>query len=343
MVNLIASDRPRDIYADVAAYVRDSLNVAGGISPPDQWAFGGHTLSLVQLDQEQIETLVSEKSGWSEWKKSKLRPLTEKQTEKLLESLNAAPAKAGWAQWWRDRFQELRERGHNSGKDHIRGLLKGPVMTFPYSATGSGMANKISEVYAELFAGVEPPPAAARYLADKAMEGCRAVLPQPAAVMDYIRRAAWLLASENRVLEWLSPTGFPVINRYHKPKTKRIAVPRANRIMKFTIAYGYHENVDRAAAANSASPNYAHSLDASHLVRVVLAAALEGIGCLTIHDCFSCLAPNAARFSAIIRREMAMLYARQDILAALGDFGLERPPYGKLDPLGVQDAEYTFS
>ena len=59
----------------------------------------------------------------------------------------------GWAQWWRDKFQELRARGHNSGKDHIRGLLKGPVMTFPYSATERGMADKIAEVYAEFFDG----------------------------------------------------------------------------------------------------------------------------------------------------------------------------------------------
>ena len=56
LVNLIATDRPRDIYADVAAYVQDSLNVAN-----DRWTTDNHEWqwlrpqSLVQLDKEQIK------------------------------------------------------------------------------------------------------------------------------------------------------------------------------------------------------------------------------------------------------------------------------------------------
>jgi hypothetical protein len=39
-----------------------------------------------------------------------------------------------------------------------------------------------------------------------------------------------------------------------------------------------------------------------------------------------------------------MLYARQDHLSALGEqSGLSLPPYGDLDPLEVQDAEYCFA
>jgi hypothetical protein len=343
LVNLVVTDRPNDIYAVVAAYVQDSVNVAG-----DRWALeykieGIGTASLVQLDQEQIESLVTKKSGWSEWKKGKLRPLTKKQTEQLLKSLNAAPVKEGLAQWWRDRFQELLARGHNSGKDLIRSLLKGPVMTFPYSATMLGMAEKISEGYAGLFGGVEPTEPAAHYLAGKVMEGCREVLPRPSAVMGYLRAVVKQLTRRNRVLEWRGPTGFPAANRYHYALTRRITVPCANRSMQFTIAYGRSEKVDPMGARDSVAANYTHSLDAAHLIRVVLGAHAEDIGCLTIHDCVSCLAPNAARFNAIIRREMAMLYARQDHLAALGDFEIERPPYGKLDPLGTHDAEYMFS
>ena len=168
-------------------------------------------------------------------------------------------------------------------------------------------------------------------------------MPRPLAVMRYLRAVAKQLAGQNRILEWRSPTGFPVANRYYYALTKRIAVPCAYRSMQFTIAYGRSEEVDPVGAKNSAAPNYTHSLDAAHLIRVVLGARAEGIGCLTVHDCFSCLAPHAARFSQIIRREMAMLYAQQDHLAALGDFGIERPVYGKLEPFGVQDAEYTFS
>jgi hypothetical protein len=52
------------------------------------------------------------------------------------------------------------------------------------------------------------------------------------------------------------------------------------------------------------------------------------------------LAPFARRFGQIIRREMAMLHAI-DPLRAFADL-LPLPKRGNLDPLGVQNAEYSF-
>lgn len=340
LVNLIATDKPNDIYTTVAAYVQDSLNVGDDLTYEIE---GIGTASFVQLDQEQIESLVATETGWSEWKKGKLRPLSEKQTEKLLASMNAAPVKEGQAQWWRDCFQVLRARGSNNAKDYIRSIFKGPVMTLPYGATEYGMANAISKAYAGLFEGREPSKPAAHYLAKRVMEGCQETLLRPLAVMSYLRAIVRQLAGQDRVLEWRSPTGLPVANRYHLLKTRRISVPGAHRNMMFTITYGREEEIDGDDAVDGVAPNYTHALDASHLIRVVLGARAADINCLTVHDCFSCLAPDASRFSAIIRREMAILYARQDHLATLGNFGIELPPYGKLDPFDVQDAEYTFS
>ena len=61
---------------------------------------------------------------------------------------------------------------------------------------------------------------------------------------------------------------------------------------------------------NAASPNFVHSLDAAHLIRVVNRANAEGItNLLTVHDLYACLAPQAVRLGEIIRGELAELYA----------------------------------
>src|SRR5262249_21917397 len=59
--------------------------------------------------------------------------------------------------WWRERLKPLDDKNR-------RKLFKGPVMTFPYSATVDGMRDKIVEVYAGLFEN-EPPDDAATFLA----------------------------------------------------------------------------------------------------------------------------------------------------------------------------------
>jgi DNA-dependent RNA polymerase len=278
LVNLIPSERPRDVYGVVAAHVQERLNAASG----------------------------------------------------------------NHARWWRRAFRELKARGHNSGRDHIRKLLKGPTMTFPYSVSEFGMAEALAEVYAEQFAGIEPTLAASHYLAKMIMESCREVLARPASVMDYIRGATLALAAQGRILTWRSPTGFPVANQYYELKTRRISVPWGGRNAMFKIAEG-RLGVNAEGAADAAAPNFIHSRDAAHLIRTILGAHAEEIDCLPVHDCFAALAPHATRFNKIIRREMAMLYARQDHLAALGNFGIELPAYGALDPLAVQDSEYAFS
>jgi hypothetical protein len=66
---------------------------------------------------------------------------------------------------------------------------------------------------------------------------------------------------------------------------------------------------------------------------------------LTVHDGFACLAPQATRFDQIIRRELAMLYARQDHLRDLRDYNrldADLPECGRLDALDLQQSEYPF-
>jgi len=97
---------------------------------------------------------------------------------------------------------------------------------------------------------------------------------------------------------------------------------------------------------NAAAPNLVHALDASHLIRVVNAAASEGITSIAVvHDSFGSLAPQARELHRIIRTQFAELYS-QDVLADLRDAAGSSEPIpakGSLDPWDVLHSEYAFA
>jgi hypothetical protein len=90
---------------------------------------------------------------------------------------------------------------------------------------------------------------------------------------------------------------------------------------------------------SAAAPNFVHSLDAAHLIKVVNAAVSEGImDILTVHDCFYCLAPQATRLHEIILEQLADMYRASDPLADLRarnvSDGFLVPPKGSGIPSG---------
>jgi DNA-directed RNA polymerase len=251
-----------------------------------------------------------------------------------------------FAQWWLHCLKACEPK-------QKRKLLKTPVMTFAYSATAIGMADKIAKEYDDLFQPNEPNEEYYKrmyYLAERVMEACKNELPGPAKVMEYIRELAEQCTQRGGFLEWRSPTGFPVSNRYQRPRTKRVPlIWYGDVVYKPKIAVGALPKINKKKTLDAAAPNFVHSLDAAHLIRVVLAAQSEGIiNVLTVHDSFACLAPQATRFNQIIRRELAMLYARQDHPSGLRDHNqidadsVKLPEYGRLDPFDLQQSEYPF-
>jgi DNA-directed RNA polymerase len=231
-----------------------------------------------------------------------------------------------WARWWRNRLRHLDPRKR-------RKLLKRPVMTFAYSATNSGMAEAITEVYRDLFDLNEPQQAAAIYLAKQVREVCRRILRGPAHVMDHIRALAEARAREGRFLEWLTPTAFPVSNRYEKPDTRRIYLTHDAISVCFNVADGTLPTANNTKALNAAAPNFVHSLDSAHLVKTVLAANRQGItDVVTVHDCFACHASHAHAF----RRALDFICIHfGDERRCQARAIRQKPPWGRRDGLAI--------
>jgi hypothetical protein len=122
------------------------------------------------------------------------------------------------AEGWRDFFATIDQKT-------TRQLVKQPVMTYAYAVTLSGMRDQIIEAYEEIAPGRNAPMPSAHYLAKRVWEAAEGLLRGPAQVMECIRQIAGRLADNGSILEWTTPTGFPVSNDYREPNTKSIALP----------------------------------------------------------------------------------------------------------------------
>jgi DNA-directed RNA polymerase len=226
-----------------------------------------------------------------------------------------------------------------------RKIIKRSAMTFAYSATPEGMKEQIIEVYREMRANAEPDEHAARYLARHIMAAAKKVLPEPAKLMEFIRKIAGECADRGQILSWTTPTGFPWMNLYYKPTIETIHLETLGECVRHAVADGHNGVVRKRKCMDAASPNFTHAMDAAHLIKVVNAAAAEGIQVGTIHDCFACIAPRAPGLRRIIREQFARLHSRDhlaDLRAAAGS-NEPLPIRGSLDPWCVLRSEYLFS
>jgi DNA-directed RNA polymerase len=141
-----------------------------------------------------------------------------------------------------------------------RKLLKTPVMTYAYSVSRAGASRQIMDAYKGLSSG-PPIKGGFQFLADRALAACELLLPGPATVMKYIRALAQHCIDDGRFLEWTSPTGFPVSNRYQHPNVITVNIKRGSLRIRHNIAEGVSDEINEGKSLDAASPNFVHSMD----------------------------------------------------------------------------------
>jgi DNA-directed RNA polymerase, mitochondrial len=249
-----------------------------------------------------------------------------------------------------------------------RKTVKPSVMTYFYSSTRFGMTEQLRDdtmrplemdvlrkkLKVHPF-GQDKGHAASKYLVQHIRACIEDVVKRPARAMAFLQSLARALAFEDKPVRWTTPAGLPWINRYHKSLIKPVRLwLHEFGVNTVSLADGYEQKIDRNKAANGVAPNFVHALDAAHLMLTVNAAVAEGITSIaTVHDSYSCLPSQAARFRKIIREEFVRMYEKHDVLdevyeQACDDLGVERLPFGlpdrgPLDIKAVLDAEYAFA
>lgn len=206
-----------------------------------------------------------------------------------------------------------------------RKVTKRSVMTLPYGSKEYGFADQLFEdivmpaVDAQGEHVFPNPAAASRYMAGLIWDALETTVVAAVGAMNWLQKAAGALASQNMPATWVTPVGFPVWQDYRKKTTKRVDTMICGSIrltMTVELTEQSEENeLDRYKQVNAISPNFVHSMDASHLMLTALAAAAQGVTHFAmIHDSFGTCPGNAGTMFRVVREVMVQTYRDNDVI-----------------------------
>lgn len=226
--------------------------------------------------------------------------------------------------------------------DHItRKVTKRTVMTTPYGVTENSARDYIRQELkgiplekGELQKIVK---AIYRY-------GVRKVFDGPCRSMEFIQKAAGeRIKSGATTLEWVTPSGFPVVQEYRRNEAETINTKLLGQRVRCELLKDWEERtIDLQKAKTAASPNLIHSLDAA-LLHLVFAEWDRPF--TVIHDCVLGRSCDMDDMGSAIRDKFVEIYSQpilKDWSRQLGvDFD-ESVMLNTLDINDVQQSSYFF-
>jgi DNA-directed RNA polymerase len=225
-----------------------------------------------------------------------------------------------------------------------RKLVKQPTMTFVYGVEEQGMVLQVWKEYDELFPGEETPEGYFGFIGGQIEKAIRKELPGAYECREYLRDLTARTLDKGRFVQTIGPTGFPLVSSYLDRETVPVYAHDGGCMR---VKTGETDKVLRDDAIRSTAPNFTHSLDAAHLIRVALRAREAGIALTVNHDCFGGLAGDAADLNRIIRREFFLLHYFEWLarLHAQNAPDSPVPPRGnwKVEDEDPNGAEYSWS
>lgn len=229
-----------------------------------------------------------------------------------------------------------------------RKITKRTTMTLPYGCTRFACSGFINDDY---LVKEEPPEfdkkdygQAANFLSHVVWRALDDVVVKAREVMEWLKGWAKHAAANGHAVSWVAPSGLLVRSEYDrmaKVKIKSVAFKTEIRLYK-----PEEGKPDLTKIANAVAPNFVHSLDASHLSRVVLRCKAEGITLVCIHDDYGTHACDTERLHRIIREEFVAMYTGLTILedmARITGYEVSPPAPGTLDLNEVLKSTYFFA
>lgn len=230
----------------------------------------------------------------------------------------------------------------NFWKEHgiPRAMAKHPVMTYVYSAT---LRTCIEYVYADM-QGTELPEGYSSMMictpvGKSIRNAVETTVPASTEAMKYLRN---LVKASKEPLRWITPVGVPVVNYADTMYSKDMRVYSMG-ITHISVA-SHSGKYDRKRAINGISPNFIHSLDSSHLMRVINKFNGE---ILPIHDSFATHPCDVSQLRDVLLSELAELYETRDILGIFENLSstakeIQRPAHGKLSLDSIRKSRFAF-
>jgi len=240
-----------------------------------------------------------------------------------------------------------------------RKTTKRPTMVYPYGGTFYSCRSYVDEWYQDRLRKdqVDNPFTEAErykvtgYLAKYVWQSIQEVFDKPTQCMKYLQGVASAVTRAGKVVEWVTPTGFPVLQKYLKQTSKSVST----KIGGEATWVNFKDSTDElslARAKQGISPNFVHSIDASILTKTLLEANSRGIYDFScIHDSFGTHSTRSQELADSIRKAASSIFC-VDLLREFDDTVRrsnpelefpELPDYGTFDPQGVMHSKYLFS
>jgi DNA-directed RNA polymerase len=221
-----------------------------------------------------------------------------------------------------------------------RKCVKRTVMTIPYNAKAFSNRSYIKAALEEK--GLDVDKDDLTIIVQSVRQAMQAVVPGPMSVMRWIEsEVGQAIKRGEDHIEWTTPSGFLVRQRYFKKKIERIQLQLLGRCdLSIAVEDGKDVDINRHKAATA--PNLIHSLDAS-LLHLAVRKFDEPIA--LIHDSVLSRACDMGKLSAIIRETYMILFAEHDYLRTFALYvGAETEPpiIGDLQPETVIESTYFF-
>lgn len=250
----------------------------------------------------------------------------------------AVPDEAGFRQAWLD-------HGIN------RSVTKRSVMTTSYGVTKRSAIRYVIDDYLRATDFIKPREhySAAAYLMDFVWPAISAVVVKGKQAMSWLDKAGKQIIKDKGDVEgaitWITPSGFLASQAYYEYEEHNVA----------TKLYGHArikvlvDSPDASPSRHSMgiSPNFIHSMDASHLhlVTAKMAELIPGVSLAMIHDSFGTHAADTAVLYTVLRDEFVLMYENNDPLSEFASrYNLPpAPDKGKLDLNEVRRSLYVFS
>ncbi len=233
------------------------------------------------------------------------------------------------------------------------------VMTLPYGATEFAFKAFTQEFISEnkkeaLFGNDFKNFKASSFLAGHIHQGISKTVVKAMAAMSWLQEVSRMASDTGLPIHWITPTGFPVIQRYQKVKSHQIAVILTGKRYRLSLQ-DEQAKLDRKKQANGVSPNFVHSLDASALMETVVNGLSVGVDAFAmIHDSYGTHARDTSALADILRASFVNLYKNRNVL---GEFRYsisvnnnipledipEPPSMGTLELDGVISSKYFFA
>jgi DNA-directed RNA polymerase len=247
---------------------------------------------------------------------------------------------------------EIRERRVLGTKTLARGWLaygitrkvtKRSVMTLAYGSKAFGFTDQVREDIiqpaidsgegAQFFPDAQQ---CARYMAGLIWDSVSVVVVAAVEAMNWLQKAAKLLAAEVTATKktkktpepvvlkpcmpvyWVTPDGFPVWQEYMLPVQRRVELMFLGTIrLRSTVNVRDSDLIDGRKQESGIAPNFVHSQDGSHLRKTVVKAS-EAYGVeffALIHDSFGTIPAHAGKMFKAVRETMVETYSENDVLA----------------------------